>query len=109
MGKRKRDGAEGSAPPEPSATALVARPAPRQAGALQAPSAHGAALTSAQLEAVDRLAGLSEEQLRAASPRELVEMLREAGRQQARLQDLAASLVQLQERAALALEEKLPP
>ena len=36
-------------------------------------------------------------------------MLREAGRQQARLQDLAASLAQLQERAALALEEKLPP
>ena len=76
-------------------------------------AAGGTALTSGpdpseDLRAAHRLTALSDEQLRAASPRELADTLREASRQQGLLQALAASLAQLQERAAHALGDKLP-
>ena len=76
-------------------------------------AAGGTALTSGpdpseDLRAAHRLTALSDEQLRAASPRELADTLREASRQQGLLQALAASLAQLQERAAQALGDKLP-
>jgi hypothetical protein len=63
---------------------------------------------SEDFRAARRLTALSDEQLRAASPRELAETLREASRQQGLLHELAASLAQLQERAAQALGDKLP-
>lgn len=63
---------------------------------------------SEDFRAAHRLTALSDEQLRAASPRELADTLREASRQQSLLHELAASLAQLQERAAQALGDKLP-
>ena len=123
--KRKLD-AEGplasaplaSAPPSSCALQPLAGAGSPSGGAAAAAegggvAAGGTALTSGpdpseDLRAAHRLTALSDEQLRAASPRELADTLREASRQQGLLQALAASLAQLQERAAHALGDKLP-
>jgi len=61
---------------------------------------HGSSLE----ESASRLAALTDEQLRAADPAELLATLREAGREQARLHELSAGLARLHDRLGAALE-----
>ena len=55
-------------------------------------------------EAAQKLAALTDEQLRGASRAELLAMLREASARQAQLQTLASGVTDLQQRALVALE-----
>ena len=111
--KRKRDAMEEGQEEGEAAVASAAADGVVGAARSLVTAAEGAAhpLALARLdapaglpEAAQKLAALTDEQLRGASRAELLAMLREASARQAQLQTLASGVTDLQQRALVALE-----